>query len=141
MMNKRTMNPAAGTARISVNQYPIARLRYIKYHITMKGINELSTCQTLRHVSGYAYFATTACHLNFSVFINLPPLGTSSHCTLLSSVIKGNSDKDGVIKFAPLIASSAVTGFGTATTKIPARFAASTPSGESSNTTASSFWT
>ena len=66
------MNPAVGTARINVSQYPIAMLRYMMYHSSMNGITELNTCQALRHVSGKAYFETIPCHLNFSLDILTP---------------------------------------------------------------------
>src|SRR5215216_4053832 len=69
MINILVMNPAVGTARINVSQYPISRLRNMMYHSSMNGMTELNTCQTLRHVSGYAYFETIPCHLNFSVLI------------------------------------------------------------------------
>jgi len=139
-MNSLTMNPAVGTARMSVNQYPISRLRTIKYHPTINGTSEFATCHKLRHVSGNAYFETIPCHLNFSVAI-APPFESVRHCTLFINSEKGNSDKELRIKFASSITSKDVTGLGTATTKIPARFAAFTPLGESSKTTAASFLT
>src|SRR6266545_3504958 len=77
MINSLVINPAVGTARSKVSQYPTARLRYMMYHMSMKGITELKTCQTLRHVSGYAYFDTIPCHLNFSVLIGTSNVWTS----------------------------------------------------------------
>src|SRR5512140_3868188 len=69
MMKHLTINPAVGTARSSVSQYPTSRLRYITYHIARNGMTELQTCHRLRQVSGYAYFETIPCHLNFWVVI------------------------------------------------------------------------
>src|SRR6266545_2887946 len=78
MIKHRTMKPPVGTARSRVSQYPIARLRYMRYHSTMNGTTELKICHTLRHVSGYAYLETIPCHLNFSLLI-----GTSDGWTLI----------------------------------------------------------
>src|SRR6266498_5982665 len=61
--------------------------------------------------------------------------------TLFSNSCRYKSVSDRTVRFAPSIVKRDVTGFGTATTNIPADFAALTPLGESSKTTAASFWT
>jgi len=62
------MNPAAGMVNKNVNQYPISRLRYARYHNTKNGMTELNTCHKLRHVSGWAYCETMLCHFIFPLF-------------------------------------------------------------------------
>src|SRR5215213_5753843 len=65
----------------------------------------------------------------------------SPYFTLSSNSANDKSERDVNVRLASSIDNSEVTGFGTATTNIPADLAALTPFGESSNTTASFFWT
>src|SRR6266404_1053925 len=58
IMNTRTRNPAANTARGTANHQETFRLKYIRYQRMPYGINVLASCQIPLPTAGFWYLAT-----------------------------------------------------------------------------------
>src|SRR5689334_4144817 len=93
MMNARTRNAPASTARGSVSHQDTARLRYRRYQSAAYGTSVLTICQTPRPTEGFWYRATICFQAGVSVWFSVPVILESFIITLRTAFY--GSPKDG----------------------------------------------